>query len=172
MDMTEACVIEEKFLLGNGKVLVVVGQDLHIKDLSEVIRGAGGTRTIRTTGRAGRGVRGASDEVRDAVLGRDGHMESALDLLSIRDLKPHGSVVPAETGFLRTAPSVIAGKGLRRHEALFRRGNVIRRHLENTLVPFSVSDGPFHKAKTGNVNRAVDRAHLAKIARDGLHNKV
>jgi hypothetical protein len=38
MDMTEACVIEKKFLLGNGKVLVVVGQDFHIKDLSEVIR--------------------------------------------------------------------------------------------------------------------------------------
>jgi hypothetical protein len=99
-------------------------------------------------------------------------MESALNLLSIRYLEPHGSVVSAETGFLRVAPSVIAGKGLRRHKTLFGRWNVIGRHLENALVPISIRDGPFDEAKTRNVNSAVDRAHLAKIARDGLHNKI
>jgi hypothetical protein len=60
-------------------------------------------------------MHGTSDEVRDTVLGGDGHMESTLNLFSIRDLEPHGSVISAETGFLRVAPSMIAGKGLRRH---------------------------------------------------------
>jgi hypothetical protein len=74
MNVTEPGVIEKKFLLGERKILVVVGKYFHIEYLCEMIQWTGSTSTIRAARRAGRSMSCAGNEVRDAVFGGDGHM--------------------------------------------------------------------------------------------------
>jgi hypothetical protein len=93
-------------------------------------------------------------------------------LLGIRNLKPHGAIISAETRLFRIAPAVIPGKGLRGHETLFRRWDVIGGHLEDAFVSISIGNSPLDESKTSNVNSTMHSAHLSEIACYGFHNEV
>jgi hypothetical protein len=46
MNMAQLDMVEEKLFLRSGEVLILVSEDLHIKDLREVVGWARGTCTI------------------------------------------------------------------------------------------------------------------------------
>jgi hypothetical protein len=48
MNVTKPGVIKKKFLLGERKILIVVGEDFHIENLGKMVRQTGSTGTIRT----------------------------------------------------------------------------------------------------------------------------
>ena len=67
MDMSELRMVEKKFFLGRGQILIGVSQDFHVEDLGKMGRRTRSAVAVGTTG----GCREActSDEVRNGVSG-------------------------------------------------------------------------------------------------------
>ena len=98
-------------------------------------------------------------------------MKGAHFAFSVLDVEPHAFVIATETG-VGTGPTMIAGIGLRGHEALFRCGNVVSRHTKDTFPVRRVDDSPFDNTESSYGHNPLDSPHVAKIAGHRFKNEV
>jgi hypothetical protein len=164
IDMPKACMVEKKFLLGCGKVLIYIGHDFHIEYFREVCRGAGGAGALRSARR--RVMPYTSDEIWDGVLGGNGDIEDTVLAFGISNKEPHVLIVAAVAG-VRARPAVESSIGLGRHETLFGGRNIVSWHAEDARMIIRINDSPFNYTESLDGDSPLYSLEVSKVSRYG-----